>query len=45
MPESFAYYKDLCTSTMILAFTDFVMSFKFYMDASGIRLQAVLYQE
>ena len=37
--------KDLCTSTHISVFTDFMESFKLHTDASGIGLRAVLYQE
>ena len=43
--EAFDVLKVLCTSTSILAFTDFTKPFKLHMDASTIGLAAVLYQE
>ena len=43
--EAFDTLKVMCTSTLVLAFTDFTKPFKLHMDASTIGLGTVLYQE
>ena len=43
--EAFDKLKELCTSTPILAYTDFGKPFKLHTDASILSLGTVLYQE
>ena len=42
---AFMNMKDLCCSSPVLVFADFSKPFTMHMDASGIGLGAVLYQE
>ena len=41
---AFDQLKELCTTTPILAYTDFTKSFKLHPDASVLGLGAILYQ-
>ena len=43
--KAFNVLKALCTSSLILAFTDFTKPFKLHMDASTTGLGVVVYQE
>ena len=43
--ESFDKLKELCTSTLILAYADFGKPFKLHTDTSVLGLEVVLYQE
>ena len=42
--ESFLKLKELCTSTLVLVYADYSKPFKLHTDASGLGLEAVLYQ-
>ena len=42
--ESFLKLKELCTSTLVLAYADYSRPFKLHTDASSLGLGAVLYQ-
>ena len=42
--QAFDKFKELCTYAHVLAFTVYSKPFKVHMDASGLGLEAVLYQ-
>ena len=43
--DTFNMLKVMCTSAPVLAFSDFMKSFRLHTDASTIGLGAILYQE